>query len=88
MNGFLGMVPDQVEQLAADLARRSSQVEAIVHAITWRLQQTTWLGPDREAFEAAWSSELSSALGALADALRDTARAARSDAEQQRLAAS
>ncbi len=88
MSGFLGMVPEDVEALAAEFQRRAGQVETIVHAVTTRLQATTWVGADREAFEADWTGGLSATLARLATALRETGSIAASNVAQQREASS
>ncbi len=88
MSGFLGMVPEDIESLAADLERRGEQVETIVHAVTTRLRATSWTGGDRDAFEADWTGGISAALVRLATALREAGGIAASNAAQQREASS
>jgi len=88
MSGFLGMVPEDIEALAAAFEQRAGQVETIVHAVTTRLQATTWVGGVRDAFEADWTGGLSATLSTLSAGLRDAGSLAASNAAQQREASS
>lgn len=88
MSGFLGMVPEDVEGLAAELEERAGQVETVIQAVASRLQETTWRGTDREAFETHWSGDVTNALHQVAEVLRQTGRAAQTHAAQQRQASS
>lgn len=88
MSGFLGQVPEDVEALAADFDTKASDVETLVSALTTRLGATTWVGTDRDNFEAAWSGDMTSNLTQLANALRETGTIANNNAQQQRAASS
>lgn len=88
MSGFLGQIPEEVEQLGADFENKAGDVETMIAAITTRLQATTWRGADRETFEASWTGEMTNNLTQLANALRETGMIANNNAQQQRTASS
>jgi uncharacterized protein YukE len=88
MSGFLGMVPEDVELLAADFDAKAGDIETIISHLTTHLQNTTWRGADRENFEASWTGEMTNSLTQLASALRETGVVANSNAQQQRTASS
>ncbi len=88
MSGFLGQVPEEVEQLASEFETQAGNVETLISAINQRLQSTTWRGADRESFEASWSGEITNNLTQLANALRETGQVANNNAQQQRTASS
>ena len=88
MSGFLGQVPEEVEQLASEFETQAGNVETLISAINQRLQSTTWRGADRESFEASWSGEITNNLTQLANALRETGQIANTNAQQQRTASS
>jgi hypothetical protein len=88
MSGFLGMVPEDVELLAADFDTKAGDIELIISHLTTQLQNTTWQGADRDNFEAMWSGELTNNLTQLANALRETGIIANNNAQQQRTVSS
>lgn len=88
MSGFLGQVPEDVEALAADFDAKAGDVETLISSITAKLQSTTWIGNDRDTFEASWSGEMTNMLNQLAQALRETGTLANNNAQQQRTASS
>jgi len=83
-NGFLGMVPTEVDALAAALQRHADEVEALTRTMTSSLDATSWSGDDRRAFEQQWSGELATGLRHAAESLRDAASIAAANAQQQR----
>lgn len=86
MSGFLGQVPEEVEALAADFEVKSSDIETLITTVTSRLASTTWVGNDRDAFEASWAGEMTNNLTQLANSLRDAGMIANNNAQQQRTA--
>lgn len=88
MSGFLGQIPEEVEQLARTFDQKAGDVESLITYINGRLQSTTWVGADREAFESSWSGEMTSGLTQLANSLRETGQLANTNAQQQRTASS
>jgi uncharacterized protein YukE len=88
MSGFLGQVPEEVEALAADFETKSSDVETLITTVSSRLASTTWVGNDRDAFEASWTGEMTNNLTQLANSLREAGLIANNNAQQQRTASS
>ena len=86
MSGFLGQVPEEVEALAAHFEQKAGDVETLISAVNTRLSATTWVGNDRDAFEAAWAGEITNNLTQLANSLRDAGMVANNNAQQQRTA--
>jgi len=88
MSGFLGQVPEDVEHLAAQFEAKASAVETLIAQVTTRLGSTTWVGSDRDNFEATWTGESTNMLNQLAQALRENGTLANNNAQQQRQASS
>ncbi len=86
MSGFLGQVPEEVEQLAATFDQQATEVENLISAVTTRLQGTTWRGADRDNFEGTWQGEMTNNLTQLSQVLRETGMTANNNAQQQRAA--
>jgi len=86
MSGFLGQVPEEVEALAADFDAKAGDVETLISTVNARLGSTTWVGNDRDAFEATWAGEMTNNLTQLANSLREAGLVANNNAQQQRTA--
>lgn len=86
MTGFLGQVPEEVEALGADFETKAGDVETLITTVSSRLASTTWVGSDRDAFEASWTGEMTNNLTQLANSLRDAGMVANNNAQQQRTA--
>lgn len=86
MSGFLGQVPEEVETLAAHFEAKAGDVETLIGAVGQRLSVTTWVGNDRDAFEASWAGEITNNLTQLANSLREAGVIANNNAQQQRTA--
>ena len=84
MAGFLGQIPEEVDELAGLLERKSSELETTVSEITSKLGSTTWRGNDRERFEGNWTGTISANLRTAANQLSEAAQDARRNAQQQR----
>ena len=88
MAEYIGMNPDEVEALSAQLETQAGDLETVLHTLTSKLASTTWVGIDRTRFEEAWQGTISVNLTNAATQLRDASLAARGDAESQRAASS
>lgn len=88
MAQYIGMDPDEVDDLAAQLQAKASDLETVLSTLTSKLGSTTWVGTDRNRFEEAWQGTISVNLTNAANQLRDAATAATGDANQQRAASS
>ncbi len=78
-----GMDIEGVRQLAAQMDNNAAQIEQLRDALKGALESTEWIGPDRERFVSDWDGAFMPQLTTVANSLRDTANAARSNADQQ-----
>jgi hypothetical protein len=80
---IIGMDIDGVRRLAAQMDNNASQIDQPVGGLSGTLESTEWIGPDRERFVGDWHGTFTPQLRAVANSLRDTANAARINADQQ-----
>lgn len=80
---LIGMDIEGVRQLAAQMDSNAGQIDQLIGALNAALEGTEWIGPDRERFVGDWHTTFVPQLTAVANTLRDTANAARSNADQQ-----
>jgi uncharacterized protein YukE len=78
-----GMDIDGVRQLATQMDNNADQIAQLIGALDAALQSTEWIGPDRERFVGDWQGTFMPQLTTVANSLRDTAIAARDNADQQ-----
>lgn len=83
---FVGMIIEEVEQLAAQLEQRAQEIEGIVAALTSALGATTWVGADHDQFHGDWHSVHVPMLNNTKNAIRDASQKAKNNANQQRQA--
>ena len=83
MSNFTGMDIPGVRTLATSMKTKADEIEAIMSQLTSQLGSTQWVGNDRQQFEGDWSSQHCTALKNVAQALRDAATRADSNATQQ-----
>ena len=83
MAGVWGLDVEQVRELGNNLDREAESIDAILSKLTNVLSSTQWTGPDADQFRNDWQSVHSSALRRVAGALRDTAQAAKANANAQ-----
>lgn len=88
MSNVWGLDVDQVRRLSSELNNEASTLAGIVAKLTSMLSSTQWSGPDAERFRSDWESVHARALRQAENALRDTADAARRNADQQESASS
>ena len=88
MSAQLGMIPEEVDELAAQLEVKAGDLDGVLTTLTTKLQGTTWTGTDYNRFEEQWTGTISQNLRNAAEQLRSAAVAARGDAENQRIASS
>ncbi|MBX6721734.1 MAG: hypothetical protein IRY92_00640 [Dactylosporangium sp.] len=85
-SGLVGANPDQLDELAARMNSGADTLEAIRHAIYLSLSRTEWPGPDGDQFRHDWDYRHTRLIAAAVTALREAARVARANADQQRAA--
>ncbi len=78
-----GMDIEGVRQLAAQMDNNAAQIEQLIGTLNGALESTEWIGPDRERFVGDWHGTFMPQLTTVANSLRDTANAARANADQQ-----
>ena len=88
MSAQLGMIPEEVDELAAQLEVKAGDLDGVLTTLTTKLQGTTWTGIDYNRFEEQWTGTIAQNLRNAAEQLRSAAVAAREDAENQRIASS
>ncbi len=81
-----GMDIEAVQQLAARMDENAGQIDQLVGTLTQALLDTQWVGQDRERFVGDWDGQFVPQLKTVAQSLRDTATAARQNAEEQQQA--
>lgn len=88
MSTQLGMIPEEVDDLAGQLDAKAGDLESALTTLTTKLQGTTWTGTDYNRFEEQWTGTIAQNLRNAAEQMRSAAVAAREDAENQRIASS
>jgi uncharacterized protein YukE len=80
---MLGMDVGEVRSFANQLDSRADEIEQIVNTLSNALHQVQWQGNDANGFRHDWESTHRSQLNTVANALRDAARVANNNANQQ-----
>jgi surface antigen/uncharacterized protein YukE len=79
-----GMNVQEVEALAATLARSADTMAQIANQLGSSVQRTTWAGPDATRFKNQWWPEHSNSLRRVSELLREFSNAARANLDDQR----
>jgi uncharacterized protein YukE len=80
---IIGMDIDGVRNLAGQMDNTAAQIEQLMGALNGALDGIEWIGPDRERFVSDWHGTFVPQLTTVANSLRDTANAARINADEQ-----
>lgn len=80
---LIGMDIAEVRNLASQLDHGAQTIEDIVSRLTYNLNATNWVGPDRERFVGEWQGAHVHHLLTVVQALQDAARKARMNADEQ-----
>lgn len=83
MSGFLGMAPVDVREHARLLDDGAEAAREIEEVLGRSVAAVSWVGPDAEAFRAAWSAFHGDRLRPAAERLDDLARLLRAEADEQ-----
>lgn len=78
-----GMDPQAVRQFSQQLTQKAGEIQSIVQQLTNALQNTAWLGPDRQQFESDWNGQHCTALRQVIQGLEQAAQRASMNAQQQ-----
>jgi len=84
MSDYIGQVPEEVDQLAAEFEAKAGDLENLKSAISAKLAGTTWTGSDRDRFESDWEGQLSTAITTITQQLRGAGELASGNAQEQR----
>ena len=86
MSQFLGMNPDQVEQIGRDLKGQAGQIAAVISKVNSLVSrsQSEWKGKDATDFAGWWNNEHRPRLTELQHKLEGLGQAALNNASEQR----
>lgn len=84
MSDYIGQVPEEVDQLAAEFETKAGDLEHLKSTISAKLAGTTWTGADRDRFEADWEGALSTSITQMITQLRGASQLATDNAQEQR----
>ncbi|HRE03091.1 MAG TPA: WXG100 family type VII secretion target [Ilumatobacteraceae bacterium] len=85
---FTGMDIPAVRQLAQQLTSKADEIQQIMTTLTNLLQNTQWVGADRERYLADWQGSHVTALNNVINGLRDASQKATQNASEQEQASS
>jgi uncharacterized protein YukE len=80
---FTGMDIAAVRQLSQQMKSKAEEIRNLMNQLTGQLQNTQWVGPDRDRFANDWQSQHVAALNRVAQGLDDASQAASNNATQQ-----
>lgn len=80
---YLGMDPEQVRAMAAQLSAGAQQIRDLASGIGAQIEATPWTGADRDQFVGEWQGHHMQALLAVSDSIEHAAQKAQSNADQQ-----
>lgn len=83
MAGMVGMDVEGVRNLATQMNSVADQIDTAARQITSLLSSTTWIGPDRQAFESDWTGQHMSAITNVVNAVRQASQTANRNATDQ-----
>ena len=86
MAGFVGMDIDAVRALATQMNNNADQIQNLMNTMTTQLQNTNWVGPDREKFLGDWQSTHVSQLNNVITGLQQASQDAQRNAGEQETA--
>ena len=80
---FTGMDIQAVRQLSQQMKSKAEEIRSLMQQLTSQLQNTQWVGPDREKFTSDWQGQHVAALNRVIQGLEDASTAASNNANQQ-----
>jgi uncharacterized protein YukE len=80
---FTGMDIAAVRQLSQQMKAKADEIRNLSQQLTGQLQNTQWVGPDRDRFTNDWQSQHVAALNRVAEGLEAASQAAAQNATQQ-----
>lgn len=83
MAQFTGMDIAEVRTLAQLLTTKADEISQVSQQLTAKLQNTPWVGPDRERFVSDWQSNHQQALQRVVESIKEAAQRAQANAQEQ-----
>ncbi len=80
---FTGMDIPGVRQLAQGMKSKAEEIRSVMQQLTGQLQNTQWVGPDRERFSNDWQSQHVAALNRVIQGLEEASQRAIQNATEQ-----
>jgi uncharacterized protein YukE len=80
---FTGMDIPAVRQLSQQLSQKASEIQSIAQQLTGQLQNTQWVGADRERFLSDWQGQYQTALNKVVEGLNEASQRASQNAQEQ-----
>ena len=80
---FTGMDIAAVRTLSQQLTSKAGEIRTLMQQLTTQLNNTQWVGPDRERFIGDWQSQHCAALNNVITGLEDAGTRANKNAEEQ-----
>ncbi len=88
MSTVLGMDINAARDLVRVMSSDADTITQLSGRLTNQLEQTTWFGPDANAFRSAWQGEYVPALQRIVQALQENSQALSAQADDQERASS
>ena len=86
MANFTGMDIAAVRTLSGQMTAKAGEIRTLMNGLTQQLQNTQWVGPDREQFSGDWQGTHCQQLNAVIQGLEDAATKATKNANEQETA--
>jgi uncharacterized protein YukE len=83
MSTFTGMDVPAVRSLAGQMNQCASEIRQVMNQLTHSLQNTQWVGPDREQFLSNWQGQHVTQLNQVAQSLEEASQRAQQNANEQ-----
>jgi uncharacterized protein YukE len=78
-----GMNVEEVKHLGQVLQQKAADIQAIISEINGKVNGTTWMGPDAQAFKEQWWPEHQQHLKAVSDQIQGFGQSALNNASEQ-----
>ncbi len=83
MSNFTGMDIAAVRALAHQFTTQAQEIRTLAQTLSSQIEQTPWVGPDRERFYSDWTGQYAQGLHNVAQGLDDAAQRATMNADEQ-----
>ena len=83
---FTGMDIDGVRQLSILMKNKSDEIRNIMQQLSGSLDNTQWVGADRERFKSDWASQHVASMNKVCQGLDEASTLASKNADEQQTA--